>query len=131
MLCSISCLLPFRWVVSGKKHVFTLQWLGSFFKLPQLDPIGGMVLSTYIIVEWIKTLLLNFAHCRLQALPELCADRAVSGKSATPDHITRVLYLVTRFKAVVQVSDVEVYHIGYVITMGLLYLMSVMNMWSR
>jgi hypothetical protein len=26
-----------------------------------LDPIGGMVLSTYIIVEWVKTLLENFA----------------------------------------------------------------------
>lgn len=27
-----------------------------------LDPIGGMVLSAYIIIEWVKTLLQNFAN---------------------------------------------------------------------
>jgi hypothetical protein len=27
-----------------------------------LDPIGGMVLSLYIVIEWIKTLLQNFAN---------------------------------------------------------------------
>jgi divalent metal cation (Fe/Co/Zn/Cd) transporter len=33
-----------------------------------LDPIGGMVLSTYIMIEWVKTLLQNFANraCRRQ-----------------------------------------------------------------
>ena len=57
-----------------------------------------MVLSTYIIVEWVKTLLSNFAN--------------LSGKTASNDHLTRVLYLVSRFNPVVEVGDVECYHIG-------------------
>ncbi|WVF68721.1 hypothetical protein IAT40_003493 [Kwoniella sp. CBS 6097] len=73
-------------------------WIGSFFHWRLLDPIGGMVLSTYIIVEWIKTLLQNFAN--------------LSGKSASRDQITRVLYLVTRFNPVLEIADVECYHIG-------------------
>ncbi|WWC62941.1 uncharacterized protein I303_105539 [Kwoniella dejecticola CBS 10117] len=73
-------------------------WIGSFFAWRLLDPIGGMVLSTYIIVEWIKTLLQNFAN--------------LSGKSASRDQITRVLYLVSRFNPVLEIADVECYHIG-------------------
>ncbi|WWC96456.1 hypothetical protein V866_003324 [Kwoniella sp. B9012] len=73
-------------------------WIGTFFKWRLLDPIGGMVLSTYIIVEWIKTLLQNFAN--------------LSGKSASRDQITRVLYLVSRFNPVLEIADVECYHIG-------------------
>lgn len=38
------------------------QFVGSKFGWRLLDPIGGMVLSTYIIVEWVKTLLGNFAN---------------------------------------------------------------------
>ncbi|CAD6579166.1 MAG: hypothetical protein TREMPRED_002417 [Tremellales sp. Tagirdzhanova-0007] len=63
-----------------------------------LDPIGGMVLSLYIIVEWIKTLAENFAK--------------LSGKSASRDQITRVLYLVMRFNPVIEIGDVECYHMG-------------------
>ncbi|WVW85057.1 hypothetical protein I302_107093 [Kwoniella bestiolae CBS 10118] len=73
-------------------------WIGTFFHWRLLDPIGGMVLSTYIIVEWIKTLLQNFAN--------------LSGKSASRDQITRVLYLVSRFNPVLEIADVECYHIG-------------------
>ncbi|WWC88337.1 uncharacterized protein L201_003247 [Kwoniella dendrophila CBS 6074] len=73
-------------------------WIGSFFAWRLLDPIGGMVLSTYIIFEWIKTLLQNFAN--------------LSGKSASKDQITRVLYLVSRFNPVLEIADVECYHIG-------------------
>ncbi|WWC71087.1 uncharacterized protein I206_105040 [Kwoniella pini CBS 10737] len=73
-------------------------WIGSFFAWRLLDPIGGMVLSTYIIFEWIKTLLQNFAN--------------LSGKSASRDQITRVLYLVSRFNPVLEIADVECYHIG-------------------
>ncbi|OCF37003.1 hypothetical protein I316_00907 [Kwoniella heveanensis BCC8398] len=73
-------------------------WIGSFLHWRLLDPIGGMVLSTYIIVEWVKTLLQNFAN--------------LSGRSASRDQITRVLYLVTRFNPVLEIADVECYHIG-------------------
>ncbi|TYJ53394.1 hypothetical protein B9479_005994 [Cryptococcus floricola] len=73
-------------------------WIGSVLKWRLLDPIGGMVLSTYIIVEWIKTLHANFAN--------------LSGKAAPSDQITRVLYLVSRFNPVLEIADVECYHIG-------------------
>ncbi|WVQ96251.1 hypothetical protein IAU59_003355 [Kwoniella sp. CBS 9459] len=73
-------------------------WIGSFFHWKLLDPIGGMVLSTYIIFEWVKTLLQNFAN--------------LSGRSASRDQMTRVLYLVTRFNPVLEIADVECYHIG-------------------
>lgn len=36
----------------------------------------------------------------------------MSGKSASPDQVTRVLYLVTRFNPVLEIADVECYHIG-------------------
>lgn len=36
----------------------------------------------------------------------------VSGKVASPDQYARILYLVTRFNPVVEIADVECYHIG-------------------
>lgn len=36
--------------------------LGGLLKWRLLDPIGGMVLSAYIIFEWIKTLYENFQN---------------------------------------------------------------------
>ncbi|WVQ84396.1 hypothetical protein IAT38_006548 [Cryptococcus sp. DSM 104549] len=76
----------------------SFPWVGSLVHWRLLDPIGGMVLSLYIIIEWIKTLLSNFAN--------------LSGKSASSDQITRVLYLVSRFNPVLEIADVECYHIG-------------------
>lgn len=38
----------------------------------------------------------------------------MSGRSAESDQITRVLYLVTRFNPVLEIGDVECYHIGSV-----------------
>ena len=40
------------------------------------------------------------------------ADQVVSGKSASADQITRVLYLVQRFNPILEIADVECYHIG-------------------
>ncbi|EAL17217.1 hypothetical protein CNBN0450 [Cryptococcus deneoformans B-3501A] len=73
-------------------------WIGSLLHWRLLDPIGGMILSSYIIVEWIKTLHENFAN--------------LSGKTASADQITRVLYLVSRFNPVLEIADIECYHIG-------------------
>lgn len=44
------------------------QWIGSLLSWRLLDPIGGMILSAYIIIEWIKTLLENFANCGFPVL---------------------------------------------------------------
>ncbi|RSH81930.1 uncharacterized protein EHS24_008127 [Apiotrichum porosum] len=73
-------------------------WLGTIVGSHLLDPIGGMVISLYIIIEWIKTLLQNFAN--------------LSGRAASGDQYTRMLYMVTRFNPVLHVADLECYHIG-------------------
>lgn len=36
----------------------------------------------------------------------------MSGRTASPDQYARILYLVTRFNPVLEISDVECYHIG-------------------
>jgi hypothetical protein len=46
------------------------------------------------------------------SLDDVEADRTVSGKSASSDQITRVLYLVQRFNPILEIADVECYHIG-------------------
>ncbi|QRV96775.1 cation efflux family protein [Ceratobasidium sp. AG-Ba] len=71
--------------------------VGTALQLPWLDPLGGVVLSLYIIIEWTETLMLNF--------------RQLSGRAADPDEYRRMLYLITRFK-MPKVSYLEVYHAG-------------------
>ncbi|CAO1616488.1 unnamed protein product [Parajaminaea phylloscopi] len=76
----------------------TFPFLGSWLGLPALDPIGGVVLSLYIISEWLGTLVETTTK--------------LSGARASPAELARVLYLVHRFKAVEYVSACEVYHTG-------------------
>ncbi|KAF8596106.1 hypothetical protein BDV93DRAFT_611074 [Ceratobasidium sp. AG-I] len=71
--------------------------VGSALNLPWLDPLGGIILSLYIIIEWTETLMTNF--------------RQLSGRAADPDEYRRMLYLITRFK-MPNVSYLEVYHAG-------------------
>ncbi|QRW11525.1 cation efflux family protein [Ceratobasidium sp. AG-Ba] len=71
--------------------------VGTALQLPWLDPLGGVILSLYIIIEWTETLMLNF--------------RQLSGRAADPDEYRRMLYLITRFK-MPKVSYLEVYHAG-------------------
>ncbi|KAH7332537.1 cation efflux family-domain-containing protein [Rhizoctonia solani] len=71
--------------------------VASLTKLPWLDPLGGIILSLYIIIEWTETLMLNF--------------RQLSGRAADPDEYRRMLYLITRFTTPT-VSYLEVYHAG-------------------
>lgn len=48
-------------LISSKScSTLLIQSVGTFLGWRLLDPIGGMVLSAYIIIEWIKTLLENF-----------------------------------------------------------------------
>ncbi|KAE8219648.1 hypothetical protein CF319_g6695 [Tilletia indica] len=71
---------------------------GSLLHAPALDPIGGIVLSLYIIKEWLETL--GSTVTRLSG--------AVAGK----EHLARALYLVTRFRQVKAVSAFELYYSG-------------------
>ncbi|KAJ6620734.1 hypothetical protein B0H10DRAFT_1791208 [Mycena sp. CBHHK59/15] len=81
-------------------NVFSLiiPWVGEILSIRQLDPLGGALLSVYIITEWIQTLLKNFVK--------------LSGRIASKDHHFRILYLISRFKPVIEVSYLEVYHVG-------------------
>jgi divalent metal cation (Fe/Co/Zn/Cd) transporter len=64
--------------------------LGEQINVPQLDPIGGAVLSSYIIFEWCKTLLENFSN--------------LSGRMADSEEYSRVIYLATRVSATPSLS---------------------------
>ncbi|KAJ6511974.1 hypothetical protein C8R47DRAFT_674989 [Mycena vitilis] len=81
-------------------NVFSLiiPWVGEILAIRQLDPLGGAFLSLYIISEWVQTLLETFVK--------------LSGRIADSDHHFRVLYLISKFKPVLEVSYLEVYHVG-------------------
>ena len=96
-------------------------WAGNLLQWKYLDPIGGMILSTYIIWQWCLTLHENFTNCKpdldqdfnFQVLTGSLTDYlTVSGKAAEGEEVTRILYLVSRFKPVLQISYCEIYHIG-------------------
>lgn len=72
--------------------------VGSKLGWPALDPIGGVCLSIYIIVEWLETL--------TETVTKL------SGAVGSAQDISRALYLSIRFRSVISVSAMEVYHAG-------------------
>lgn len=76
----------------------TFPFLGSWLCMPALDPIGGIVLSLYIISEWLATLVETTTK--------------LSGARASPQELARILYLVARFRSVEYISSCEVYHTG-------------------
>ncbi|KAJ6486207.1 cation efflux family-domain-containing protein [Mycena vitilis] len=76
----------------------TIPWAGEVLAIRQLDPLGGAFLSLYIIFEWVHTLLETFVK--------------LSGRIAESDHHFRVLYLILKFEPVLEVSYLEVYHVG-------------------
>ncbi|GAA6042522.1 hypothetical protein JCM8097_004644 [Rhodosporidiobolus ruineniae] len=64
-----------------------------------LDPVGGALLSIYIIVEWVSTLLDNV--------------RKLTGKRAPPQEHQRIAYLLTRFSPLVTaVQHLSLYYAG-------------------
>ena len=81
-------------------NIFSLIFplLDAYFKLGILDPIGGGLLSMYIIIEWISTL----------------ADTTskLTGKVASASDVSRCLYLVSRFELVQSIAGFELYHAG-------------------
>ncbi|KAJ7644348.1 cation efflux family-domain-containing protein [Roridomyces roridus] len=81
-------------------NIFSLivPWVGEILEIPQLDPLGGALLSIYVIIEWIQTLLENFVK--------------LSGHIASNEQAFRILYLVSCFKPVQEIAYLEVYHVG-------------------
>lgn len=72
--------------------------VGQYLGWRLLDPIGGGLLSLYIISEWVATL----------------ADTTskLTGKVASAQDVSRCLYLVSRFSLVQAISGFEMYHVG-------------------
>ena len=72
--------------------------IGQYLGWRLLDPIGGGLLSLYIISEWVATL----------------ADTTskLTGKVASAQDVSRCLYLVSRFSLVQAISGFEMYHVG-------------------
>ncbi|KAL7410983.1 hypothetical protein BDY24DRAFT_398258 [Mrakia frigida] len=73
-------------------------WVGEKISVPELDAIGGLILSAYIIWNWCETLLENFSN--------------LSGRQADAEEYSRIIYLATRFKGIDEISSVVVYHHG-------------------
>ncbi|KAK4057955.1 hypothetical protein OIO90_001174 [Microbotryomycetes sp. JL221] len=74
-------------------------YAGQLLHWRVLDPIGGLLLSIYIIIEWIETLIDNIVK--------------LTGRRALPQEHQRVAYLLTRFSPLIRgVQHLSVYHAG-------------------
>jgi len=64
-----------------------------------IDPVGAIILSVYIIYNWIQTALYYI--------------RMMTGTTASPDEIQKLTYLACRFDTkVIKVDTVRAYHVG-------------------
>lgn len=78
-------------------------YAGQLLGWKLLDPLGGLALSIYIIVEWAGTLRENVLK--------------LSGKRASPQQHQRIAYLLTRFSPlIVAIQHLSVYHAGEHVT---------------
>ncbi|GAA5878251.1 hypothetical protein JCM8547_007540 [Rhodosporidiobolus lusitaniae] len=74
-------------------------FIGQLIHFRYLDPIGGAVLSIYIIAEWTGTLFDNV--------------RKLTGKRAPPQEHQRIAYLLTRFSPLINsVQHLSLYYAG-------------------
>jgi cation diffusion facilitator family transporter len=73
--------------------------LGYFAKIWWLDPLGGLILSGYVIVSWSKT---STTHIR-----------NLTGAAASADERNILLYMTMRFaKTIKQIQGIQAYHAG-------------------
>ncbi|KAF2638977.1 cation diffusion facilitator 10 [Massarina eburnea CBS 473.64] len=73
--------------------------VGYWAKIWWLDPLGGLLLSLYVIVNWSST---SAQHIR-----------NLAGAAATADERNVLLYLTMRFaKSIKQIQGLEAYHAG-------------------
>ncbi|KAI7867922.1 cation efflux family-domain-containing protein [Spinellus fusiger] len=84
-------------VFSIASTIFPL--IGIWANMPWLDPVGAIVLSLYIIYEWMFVLLENI--------------KKLTGQAATVDDIKQLTYMAYRFShKIVEVDTVRAYYIG-------------------
>ncbi|PVI03467.1 hypothetical protein DM02DRAFT_587858 [Periconia macrospinosa] len=72
---------------------------GYYLKIWWLDPLGGLLLSLYVIINWSRT---SATHIR-----------NLAGAAATADERNILLYLTMRFaKSIKHIQGLEAYHAG-------------------
>ncbi|TGZ79304.1 hypothetical protein EX30DRAFT_342404 [Ascodesmis nigricans] len=73
--------------------------VGAFTDTWWLDPLGGFVLSLYVVFQWSR-----ISHGHIKNL---------TGAAASPEQRNVILYLVMRFaKSIKQITSVQAYHAG-------------------
>lgn len=73
--------------------------MGALTNTWWLDPLGGLVLSIYVICQWSR-----ISHGHIKNL---------TGAAASPEQRNVILYLVMRFaKSIKQITSVQAYHAG-------------------
>jgi len=73
--------------------------IGIWTHLGWVDPVGGILLSLYIIYEWMAVLLDNI--------------RRLSGRAATIDDLKQITYMAYRFSHQIQaIETVRAYYVG-------------------
>ncbi|KAI8377802.1 cation efflux family-domain-containing protein [Radiomyces spectabilis] len=73
--------------------------IGIWANMPWLDPVGAILLSIYIIYEWMTILLENI--------------RRLTGQAASASDLQQLTYMAYRFSnKIVAVDTVRAYHIG-------------------
>ncbi len=94
-----SSLFPFPFILLQLLRQLIYVKVGAFAKQWWLDPLGGLVLSLYIISTWSLT---SLAHIR-----------NLSGAASSPDQRTVLLYLTMRFATAIQsIQNLQAYHAG-------------------
>lgn len=82
-------------------NVFSIFFplVGFYAKIWWLDPLGGLLLSLFVIINWSRT---SATHIR-----------NLTGAAATADERNILLYLTMRFaKTIKQIQGLEAYHAG-------------------
>ncbi|KAK3202359.1 hypothetical protein GRF29_161g970612 [Pseudopithomyces chartarum] len=82
-------------------NIFSILFplVGFYAKIWWLDPLGGLLLSLFIIINWSRT---SATHIR-----------NLTGAAATADERNILLYLTMRFaKTIKQIQGLEAYHAG-------------------
>lgn len=82
-----------------KTCILTLTAVGYFFHIWWIDPLGGILLSIFVIIQWSQ---ISFEHIR-----------NLTGAAASPEMISVLLYIVMRFaKAIKHITAIHAYHAG-------------------
>lgn len=73
--------------------------IGYHFQLYWFDPLGALLLSIYIVIQWSITCFEHIIH--------------LTGKSADKDDERVILYLCSRFaEKILQIKNINCYHVG-------------------